>query len=389
MLSPISDPSGVAVVATVRDATDRRIAEQKMATSEAMFRALYDQAPDGIVAVDRDGRIVQVNRMVETMFGYELGELPGRPIEVLVPERFRAAHVGQRRSYSEQPRTRPMGEGRDLFAARKDGTEFPVDILLSPVQVPGTEMVISVVRDVTERKRAEREAKERAEQLARSNRELEQFAYVASHDLQEPLRAVAASCQVLEKRLAGKLEGDTGEFLGFAIDGAKRMQELISDLLAYSRVARESRELVPVDLAQVVRRVLVNLQPRIQETGAEIKVAALPTVRGDPTQLGQLLQNLLTNAMKFHGAKRPEVAVSVAEADGMWRFAVADNGIGIDAKFKDKIFVIFQRLHRREEYPGTGIGLAICKRVVERHGGEIWVESTPGAGATFHFTLPR
>jgi light-regulated signal transduction histidine kinase (bacteriophytochrome) len=274
-----------------------------------------------------------------------------------------------------------MGTGRDLFGRRKDGTEVPVEIGLNPVSTDQGIGVLASVVDLSARKRAE-------EELRRSNEELERFAYVASHDLQEPLRTVASYVQLLERRYGDRLDADAAEFIAFAVEGAKRMQRLIDDLLSFSRVGTRGGEMVPTDSGAVVDISLENLTAAIAESEARIERDALPVVRVDPIQLQHLFTNLIGNALKFRGKTRPLVRIS-AERDGVfWRFSVSDNGIGIDAQYFDRIFVIFQRLHLREEFQGTGIGLAICKKVVERHHGRIWVESTPGAGSTFLFTLP-
>ena len=230
---------------------------------------------------------------------------------------------------------------------------------------------------------------QRNEQLARSNAELEQFAYVASHDLQEPLRMVASYTQLLAKRYQGKLGRDADDFIGYAVQGATRMQALINDLLACSRVGTKGKPFSPTDCEALLESTLVNLKVAIEERGAVITHEPLPTVMGDPVQLGQLFQNLIGNAMKFCKGRSPAIHLLATPEDGKWRFAVRDNGIGIDPKHRERIFVIFQRLHTNEEYPGTGIGLAICKKIVERHGGRIWVESAVGTGSTFCFTLPR
>ena len=229
---------------------------------------------------------------------------------------------------------------------------------------------------------------EQQAELERSNRELEQFAYVASHDLQEPLRMVASYVQLLEREYAGKLGEEADEFIGFAVDGAKRMQALIQDLLTYSRVGRGQAPTQPTDLDDAFDRALANLHAAIEESGAAISAEPLPTVVADASQMTQLLQNLIGKALKFHGTEPVEVRVGAERHNGQWTFGVADNGIGIDPKHAERIFAIFQRLHTREEYPGTGIGLALCRKIVERHGGRIWVESEPGRGTTFRFTLP-
>jgi light-regulated signal transduction histidine kinase (bacteriophytochrome) len=225
-------------------------------------------------------------------------------------------------------------------------------------------------------------------ELAYTNRELEQFAYVASHDLQEPLRMVTSYVQLLERRYKDKLDKDANEFIEFAVDGAMRMHRLINDLLTYSRVGTRGRALAPTDSEAVFEQSLSNLQVAIKEKGAQVTHEPLPKVMADDVQLGQLFQNLVGNAIKFQGEKQPRVHVSAHQGNGEWVFSVRDNGIGIDPEFKERIFVIFQRLHGKDKYPGTGIGLAVCKKIVERHGGKIWVESELGKGATFNFTLP-
>jgi light-regulated signal transduction histidine kinase (bacteriophytochrome) len=247
---------------------------------------------------------------------------------------------------------------------------------------------IGACTDITDRKRAELALVQKTNELIRSNSQLQQFAYVASHDLQEPLRAVATFTKMLGERYLGKLDADADEFIGFAVDGARRAQSLINDLLAFSRVEARPVASAPSACETVLENTLSDLRTAIEETGARVTHDPLPVVLANESQIGQLFRNLVGNALKFHGAEPPCVHVSAEQMADTWRFSVRDNGIGIDPEYAEDIFVIFRRLNTAAEYPGTGIGLAIAKKIVERHRGRIWVESEPGKGATFYFTIP-
>lgn len=242
--------------------------------------------------------------------------------------------------------------------------------------------------DIDDQKRAEEDANRYAQGLARSNKDLEQFAYVASHDLQEPLRMVTSYLQLLQQRLSGRLGDEADEFIAFAFDGATRMQRLIGDMLTYSRVSTQALQFAPVEVDKAVSDALADLAATVADTGATMTRDLTPTVWGDETQVSQVFLNLIGNALKFRSERVPRVHIGARRGDDAWIFSVSDNGIGIDPCFGERIFQIFQRLHSRREYPGTGIGLAICKRIVERHGGRIWFESTVGEGTTFFFTIP-
>lgn len=240
-----------------------------------------------------------------------------------------------------------------------------------------------------ERQEMERELEEKAQQLERSNTELQQFAYVASHDLQEPLRMVSSYVQLLNRRYGDKLDQDAKEFIGFAVDGAERMRMLIQDLLAFSRVTTKGQPLEPTDSGHVLELALNNLKIIIDESGTKVEKGEMPEILADQVQLVQVFQNLVQNAIKFHGPQTPMVRIGAQERDGEWLFSVSDNGVGIEEQYFERIFIIYQRLHSKTEYGGTGIGLALVKKIVERHGGRIWVESTPGEGSTFYFTIPQ
>lgn len=272
------------------------------------------------------------------------------------------------------------------LAARISGVS-EVELLESLKNVTN-HMIDSVSREINERQRAEKELKETLGELAHSNAELEQFAYVASHDLQEPLRMVSSYVQLLARRYKSKLDKDADEFIGFAVDGANRMQTLINDLLSYSRVGTKGKPFQTTDCNQVLSEALLNLSAATEESGAVITNDTLPSVMTDKTQMVQLIQNLVANAIKFRNKDRPRIHVSSEQKNGIWVFSVSDNGIGIDSEYYERIFAIFQRLHGKTEYPGTGIGLAVCKRIVERHGGRMWVDSESGKGSKFYFTIP-
>jgi PAS domain S-box-containing protein len=504
---------------------------------EDALRAVLESVPDAVIAADIRGTILLVNRQTEDLFGYSRAELLGRPVETLMPERYRAAHVKQRDSYFADPRIRPMGANLDLWGRRRDGREFPVEISLSPLRTPTGLLVTTTVRDIslrrqaedqlrhaearyrtlveeipavtfmaalddtaaainelyvspqiesllgftqkewledpvlwyrqlhpedrdrwhvefartcstaepfdavyrfvardgrvvwvhghakvvrdkngrplflqgvafdiTERKRAEEalsqlnltlerrvtealaEADARAQELSRSNEALDRFAYIASHDLREPLRTMMRYMQLLERQHGEALEPTAREYVAKTITGARQMNQLISDLHTHSRIGRQGG-FTPIDVGAVVTEACGNLRAALEESQAVVTTEALPTIRGVRSEIVLLFQNLIENAVKFRGDAPPAVQVGARRQDDHWFFWLRDNGIGIEPQYLERIFGIGERLHGRR-FPGTGFGLANCRKIVQHHGGQIWAESAPGAGTTFYFQLP-
>jgi PAS domain S-box-containing protein len=362
-------------------------AGRRLVRAERLFRLTVESAPEAMIMANAAGNIVLTNPQAEKLFGYERQEMLGRSVDELVPSRLRPGHAALREGYLASPSSRPMGVGRDLFALRKDGTEVPVEVGLNPLETEEGRFVLAGLVDITARIQAAESLANQARELERSNAELEQFAYVASHDLQEPLRMVVSYTELLEQRHKGKLDEKTDKYIRYIVEGGKRMQGLVNDLLQYSRVGRKGDPFGPTDATAVVERVLVNLQRAIAESSAEVEYEGLPIVHGDERLLELVFQNLIANAIKFRGEAVPRVAVTATADGGHWQFSVADNGIGIEAQYADRIFQMFQRLHERNAYQGSGIGLAVTKKIVEQHGGRIWLESEPGRGSRFLFTL--
>jgi PAS domain S-box-containing protein len=382
-------------VEIMQDITDRKRAEREIKERQVYLEGVLRAVPDAIVTLDARHRIVEWNAGAEKLFGYTRQEAINKNVDDLITAPDVAEEAAEFTQKALDGREVPSTE---TMRYRKDGTPIDVVVAGSPILIKD-ELIgaVAVYTDVSERKRAEAEIAHYTTALERSNQELQQFAYIISHDLQEPLRMVKSYLNLLTDRYQGALDAEADMFIDYAVDGAERMQAMIRALLDLSRVETRGEAFIPVDVEFVLSRTLDALAVAIWESDAIITHDPLPTVMADPAQLGQVFQNLIANAIKFrrenesprvHIAAKP-LSVDESQGEEAWCFSVKDNGIGLDPQHANYIFEIFQRLHTQEEYPGVGIGLALCKRIVERHGGHIWVESEPGKGATFYFTLKR
>jgi PAS domain S-box-containing protein len=412
-------------MALYKHQTERRLRDQQQWLS-----TILTSIGDAVIATNEQGNIAFMNPVAEKLTGWLQADAAGQPLAAV----FRVVDRHTMEPISDL--VRRVMDGRqaltianDTLLVRKDGEALPVENTTAPI-IGGQDKILGVVlvfHDVTRRKLAEgelhlyqenlealvaerttaleamntllqREIAERklaqemmiiqTQQLAQSNAELEQFAYVASHDLREPLRKINSYTELLAKRYEGQLDERADKYIDYIVDGTIRMQQLITELLMYSRLGRVTPDPAPTNLSELLSGVLSDLELTIEETGAEITADPLPTLTVDARQIGRLFQNLLGNALKFRGSRPPSIQIAARQQKNEWIFSISDNGIGIEAQYLERIFLIFQRLHTRSEYPGTGIGLAVCKKIVENHNGRIWVESEPGKGTAFHFTLP-
>ncbi len=369
----------------MKDITERKLTERALQESEFKYRQIVELAEEGIWVIDSNALTTYVNHAMARMLGYSELEMFGRSLFDFMDE----AEKQQALALVER-RKQGIGEQHEFKFKSKDGKDIWTDMSTSPVMDSQGNLLscCALVYNITGRKQAEQQMLQLTEDLKRSNEELEQFAYVASHDLQEPLRAVTSYTQLLAQRYQGNLDDRADKYINYIVDGATRMQQLINDLLAYSRLGTKGHEFEEADCNAAVEKSLCNLQIAIAERKAAITCEAMPTVMADESQMVQLFQNLIGNGIKFCRQDIPFIHIAAGRQESEWLFSVRDNGIGIDPQYADRIFIIFARLHSRRQYSGTGIGLAMCKRIVERHGGRIWVESQEGKGATFYFTIP-
>jgi PAS domain S-box-containing protein len=386
----------VASLLIARHWTARRQVQRAVRESEAQFRALIESAPDAVVVISEGGTIELANAEAERMFGYRRTELLGQSVEILVPERFRDRHVGHRHGYVAAPRVRPMGAGLDLTGRRKDGSEFPVAISLSPIRSDGRARIFCDIRDTTEQEAAERQIQELNERLQRDNatletvnKELEAFSYSVSHDLRTPLRAIDGFTQALQEDYGHTLDEIGQGYLRRVRQAAQRMGMLIDDMLKLARVSRTELSIADIDLSAMARDILNGLADHAPDRPVNADVEPGLTAQADARLMRVALENLLGNAWKFTAGRSPaQIAFGRAqdEANGAVYY-VQDNGAGFDMAYSGKLFGAFQRLHDTNEFPGTGIGLATVQRIIHKHGGRIWAEGAPGEGATFRFTL--
>ena len=417
MLSPLESAEGILVTAAIRNIGGRKAAEKHLVQMEGRYRGLLEAAPDAMVVVNQTGEIVLLNVQAEKQFGYRRDELLGQRMKNIIPEGFAERLVADASRSVADALAQQIGMGIELSGRRKDGSEFPIEIMLSPLESAEGILVTAAIRNISARKKSERDntqlenqatvmrsahdelelrVSERTKELAfanqileQSNLELKQFAYIASHDLQSPLRSISGFVQLLKMEYEDKLSEEAVDWIRRTVRSIAQMQTLIRDLLSYSRVDARSVPFTRIPFLDIVNDALTLLESSIRDSGGRVTWDQLPVIMGDRSQLVQLIQNLIGNGLTYRGDKPPHIHLSAERSGKEWVFSVCDNGIGIDPKHYGQIFEIFKRLHDQKDYPGTGIGLAVCRRVVIRHGGRIWVQSEPGHGSTFFFTIPE
>ncbi|MEO6220179.1 MAG: PAS domain S-box protein [Ginsengibacter sp.] len=379
-----------------QDITERKKAEMALFESQKQIQTIYDAVLDAVFIIDEEGKIVKWDSKSEALFGWKQDELLGTSLtEAIIPHQHREAHTRGMKHFLKTGEGPELGKTIEVRALNKSNVEFDISLSISPSFINGKYQFIGFIRDITSRKKAELDLQKseaflemKNKELEVKNRELEQFAYVASHDLQEPLRTTSSFADLLQKQYSDKLDEKANKYLSFITHSSDRMKVFIKDLLDYSRIGRQ-KEVEKIDCNIILTEVIEDLNKLITDEKAVIQAGPLPVVSGYQTEIQQLFQNLLMNAIKFRKKNTtPQIQISANLIQGYWEFAFKDNGIGIEQKHNERIFIIFQRLHTRGEYQGSGIGLSHCKKIVELHGGKIWVNSTPGEGSIFNFTIP-
>lgn len=386
-LSPLETEQRLLVMATIHDTTRRRQAEEALRESEARMRAIFDTAVDGIVTIDERGIIERFNPAAERMFGYSEAEVAGNNVSMLMPSPYHEAHDGYLAHYLQTGEKKIIGIGREVVGLRKDGTSFPMDLAVGEMPLGDRLMFAGTVRDISARKRAEEQQALLVRDLESANEELKSFAYVVSHDLKAPLRAIGSLADWLSTDYADKFDAEGTEHMRLLVSRVRRMDSLINGILQYSQVGRVKETALPVDLDSRVREVIDLLAPPPNIT---VTIENhLPTVVTEPTRIQQVFQNLLSNAIKYMDKPAGKIHLGCVAEGSDWKFSVADNGRGIEKRHFARIFQLFQTLTPRDKVESTGVGLSLVKKIVEMYGGRIWVESRMGEGSTFFFTLPR
>ena len=383
-LSPLE---GGFVLATVHDITRRKRAEEALAGQSARLAAIVETAVDAIITIDEGGVIDSFNPAAERLFGYARGEVLGNNVSMLMPSPYHEEHDGYLAHYLATGEKRVIGIGREVVAQRKDGSTFPINLAVSEMQVGGRRMFTGIVHDITLRKQAEERQSRLIHELESANEELKNFAYVVSHDLKAPLRAIGSLADWISTDQSEKLDVEGKEHLRLLIQRTRRMDSLIDGILQYSRVGRVREAVVAVDMNQIMHEALAMLAPP-PHIRVEI-MHDLPTIRAERTRMLQLLQNLLSNAIKYLDKPQGLIRVDCVGHDQVWEFSIADNGAGIEPRHFQRIFQLFQTLAPKDRVESTGVGLALVKKIVEMYDGRVWVESEPGVGSTFFFTLPK
>lgn len=373
------------------EATQKEL-EQEIEAANRMrqrMQSIFESAPNGMLVVRKDGSIAQANTLAESIFRYPEGGMVGLSVEELVPKEHRPQHYGDRNNYVKAPTKRMMGDRKDLYGVCLDGHKVPVEIGLNPIEGSFDQEIVATIVDISERKKYQRFIESRNNELENSNRELQEFAFIASHDLREPLRKIIAFSRLLQGEDYGTFTAEGKEYSGYVVDAAERMRTLLDSLLSYSRVTSMANSFEKTDLNALIEDVCADLQLTVEENQAEITVLPLMSIEVDASQMRQVMQNLIGNAIKYRQTDQaPKIVISGEQQELKYLLTIQDNGIGFESEYAEQIFEVFKRLHGRDQYPGTGMGLAICRKIIIRHQGRIWADSVKGEGSTFYIELP-